>query len=212
MKNLSDRYKIYLLTNKINGKIYIGQTTQTGNCYKNYFGSGTAIRAAIIKYGKKNFYKITLAICYNQNDANVLEKYFIKSYNTKSPNGYNISDGGTEDIIIMRKKLSMIMDGEQNPFYGKHHSDETKIKISVALKGKKISVEQKIKISKANKGMVPWNKGKKYLHTSVQKRKISEANKSRGMSLENKNKLSHRMKFNNPMSDPEIAKKANCFR
>lgn len=45
--------------------------------------------------------------------------------------------------------------GEKNPFWGKHHSEETKQKIREAKIGKKLgpsSEERKLKISKANKG------------------------------------------------------------
>lgn len=201
-----------MVKNLINKKIYIGQTTRSNGAYKNYFGSGYAIESAIIKYGKKNFQKVTLAICYNQNDANELEKYFIISYNSKSPNGYNISDGGTEGIIKMREKLCERMSGDKNPFFGKTHSDETKRKLAEANKNRIISTTTKNKISKANKGMVPWNKGKKYVHSPEHKKKIAEANKNRGMTPEQKIQMSERMKLNNPMFDKEIAKKANCFR
>lgn len=206
------KYKIYMVKNLINKKNYIGQTIKSNGAYKNYLGSGHAIKSAIIKYGKKNFQKVTLAICYNQNDANELEKYFINSYNSKSPNGYNISDGGTESVVKMRENLKERMSGDKNPFFGKTHSDETKRKLSEINKGKKVSKDVAKKISQANKGMVPWNKGKSYPHTPEQKRKIAEANKNRGMTPEMRKNTSERMKLNNPMSDPKIAKKANCFR
>ena len=56
---------------------------------------------------------------------------------------------------------------ENNPFYGQHHSDETKAKISAANKnrvpwnkGKTYSEESRAKMSAAKKGKnVPWNKG-----------------------------------------------------
>jgi len=52
--------------------------------------------------------------------------------------------------------------GEKNPFYGKCHSEETKQKIREKLKGNKLSEETKQKISKSSKGRIAWNKGKKY--------------------------------------------------
>lgn len=47
--------------------------------------------------------------------------------------------------------------GKNHPMFGKHHSDETKKKISLIHKGKKISEETKLKISEANKGINNWN-------------------------------------------------------
>jgi hypothetical protein len=65
----------------------------------------------------------------------------------------------------VRKQCAIASSGENNPFYGKKHSDETKIKIQQSLTGqskakghdspnygKKHSDETKIKISEANKG------------------------------------------------------------
>jgi len=54
------------------------------------------------------------------------------------------------------------------PMMGKHHSEKTKLKISIAKsgkvspnRGKKLSIETRQKISNAKKGHTPWNKGKK---------------------------------------------------
>lgn len=46
-------------------------------------------------------------------------------------------------------------------WFGKHHTEETKVKMSVANKGKPKSEEHRKKLSEANIGQVAWNKGKK---------------------------------------------------
>jgi hypothetical protein len=68
------------------------------------------------------------------------------------------------------QRYSEAIKGSKHPLYGKHHSEETKRKISEANKGKgtKLSEETKHKISESRKG-------KK--HTEETKRKIREANK-----------------------------------
>ena len=50
--------------------------------------------------------------------------------------------------------------GKDNPFYGKHHSAETRRKLSESQKGKKLSEEHKNKLSTANKGTHWFNNGK----------------------------------------------------
>lgn len=54
-------YYIYMTTNLINGKKYIGQ--HKGKVNDSYLGSGTTITKAIQKYGKENFKKDILCMC-----------------------------------------------------------------------------------------------------------------------------------------------------
>lgn len=49
--------------------------------------------------------------------------------------------------------------GEHNPFYGKHHTEETKQYYRELFTGQKISDEHKLKISQGLKGKPTWNKG-----------------------------------------------------
>ena len=57
-----DKYYIYKITNKLNGKSYVGQhkVPQKPESFKRYMGKGIAITKAIKKYGKENFDKIIL--------------------------------------------------------------------------------------------------------------------------------------------------------
>lgn len=83
---------IYLTTNLINGKKYIGQ--HTGQINDNYLGSGVTLVEAIEKYGKENFIKEILEIC-NKEELNDKEKYWIAYYNAfKDDNYYNKTEGG----------------------------------------------------------------------------------------------------------------------
>lgn len=92
---------IYKVTNKINGKIYIGQTIQSvkDRWYRHCGKSGiskaelnTHFKRAILKYGKENFIIETIEMC-DSTELNDKEKFYISYYNSYI-NGYNSTIGG----------------------------------------------------------------------------------------------------------------------
>ena len=90
---------IYKITNKINGKIYIGQTIMPikNRMYKHYSQARTGkaitgIDAAIRKYGEDNFEVEQLVECPNE-DLNQQEQFYISKYKSFE-NGYNLTIGG----------------------------------------------------------------------------------------------------------------------
>lgn len=87
-------YYIYLTTNKINGKQYIGQ--HKGEPDDSYLGSGLGIMRAIKKYGKENFSKTVLCYCDTREEADQQERYYIELYDAvNSSKFYNAMEGGT---------------------------------------------------------------------------------------------------------------------
>lgn len=153
---------IYLRTNTVNGKKYVGQASTKNfrlrqnnwKCLTQKY-AGTAINNARKKYGIDAFGFEILKEC-DDKELGYWEKYYIKELNTKIPYGYNMTDGGESSWIK-----------------GKHHSEETKRKISEGHKGLTFSEEHKKKISEWHKGKTPWNKGKP--HSEETRRKMSEA-------------------------------------
>lgn len=129
---------VYQIINKINGKLYIGQTVQpllrrwTAHCTKNI--KINAIGKAIKKYGKENFEIKILCRCSTIEEMNHRESYYIKLKNTMAPNGYNLNSGGNGRKIsdATRAKLS-------ESHKGIKISDATKKKLSSSLRGKKKS-------------------------------------------------------------------------
>jgi hypothetical protein len=101
--------EIYRITNKINNKIYIGQSIHSRN---GYFGSGPIIKSAIKKYGKNNFKKdIIWSGTTTREILNEMEIYYIELENTLSPNGYNICKGGnTNDGITNNPNKEKIIE------------------------------------------------------------------------------------------------------
>ena len=93
---------IYKITNLINGKVYIGQSINIDKRIKEHFWKAqnskdisfnSILHQAIRKYGKENFLCEIVEEC----DIDIIderERFYIKYFNSLSPNGYNILEGG----------------------------------------------------------------------------------------------------------------------
>ena len=91
---------IYVTTNLINGRKYVGQTKRDkkGN-WKSYLGSGTILKLAIKKYGRENFHREIIDIAFNKNELNYLERYYTILFNSVEDNTwYNIIYGGISGV------------------------------------------------------------------------------------------------------------------
>ncbi len=186
---------VYIITNKLNGKRYIGQTKSLNNRMRGHTTSSKSnyLYNSINKYGKHNF-ELDCISCKDEN-LDVLETCLIKFYNSLNKEfGYNIESGGNKNKIVSnetRLKISKAnigkTAGDKNFFFGKYgilhprfgaknsienieklrkfniefqkgkiHSEETKQKMSLAHKGKRLGIklteEHKQKLSEAKKG------------------------------------------------------------
>jgi group I intron endonuclease len=163
-------YNIYLITNLKNNKQYVGITKYsiTERFYQ-HCKRGFILTEAIQKYGEDNFFIELIEEVDSASRAYELEQYYIKEYNTKVPNGYNLTDGGDgifgwEVTNDYRKKCSEIATQlhkeKKVGMYGKKHSQETIEKMKKSHKGKqyclgrRLSDETKNKIGNSNKGKV----------------------------------------------------------
>lgn len=86
-------YTIYKITNKINGKIYIGKH-QTKNLKDSYMGSGTLLNHAIEKYGISNFDKEIVYIFDTKFEMNSKEAELVTEEFCARNDTYNICVGG----------------------------------------------------------------------------------------------------------------------
>ena len=102
------KYIVYLTTNIVNGKIYIGvHETENPNIFDNYLGNGvfsnrpktyqickTAFQCAVTKYGPDKFRRKTLKIFDTLEEALLLEKELVTKDFIKRTDVYNIALGG----------------------------------------------------------------------------------------------------------------------
>ena len=161
MDNVENTYCVYKHT-RPSGKVYIGMTCKdppekrwsNGNGYKRnhpYFWN------AIKKYGWDNFKHEILFKNLNREEACIKEQEMIELYDSTNPdNGYNQTKGGDGKLgyVMSEETKQKISEshvgrfigkdnpnygnhkiaGENNPFYGKTHSEETKNKLSELAK------------------------------------------------------------------------------
>jgi group I intron endonuclease len=138
---------IYLITNKINGHTYIGQSKDIEKRWKDHkimHGSrGWYLQNAFKKYGAENFNFEVLEECLEEN-LDIKEIEYISKYKSEGKAEYNLAEGGygnpfkymsEEKYQQYLENLSKSKSGENHPNYGKHLSDETKQKISESQQG-----------------------------------------------------------------------------
>lgn len=135
---VKEKHCIYLYTNKINNKQYVGQTNDFArrkrehNCdafNENRSGHNDVISRAIRKYGKENFKIELLVDDLTQEEANFLEDFYINEYNTRVPNGYNVREGGKGASVtrLSKEEIAGIKNALKN---GQTYSEiEEKFKI-----------------------------------------------------------------------------------
>jgi len=92
---------IYKITNKVNNKLYIGQTTSTlktrwkmHKTASRNNRSNSALHSAMAKYGINQFIIEEICSCFDKEELNLKEIYFIDTLNGLAPNGYNLKLGG----------------------------------------------------------------------------------------------------------------------
>lgn len=198
---LKDKMGIYQIVNLINGKKYVGSSQNLYNRKIRHFSTlrnnkhrNCHLQNAFNKYGEDNFSFEVIEFVDTIDELLPREQYYIELYQVcNKTKGYNIIVDAVRHTLSeeTKQKISLAKRGNKHPMYGKRGilsplygktlSKETKLKISLAQRGKTFSKETKLKISLANKG--------KTLSEET-KQKISLANKGRIHSEEAKRKMS----------------------
>lgn len=137
----NEQYVVYVHINKVNGKRYFGITKNIDRRWhsdgieyqdKRHYAFGEAVK----KYGWDGFEHHILHRGLTLDEANELEEFYIAKYKTNITRwgnefGYNMTDGGDTPFCTAQRY------GEDNAFYGRKHTDESKQKMSQALTGRR---------------------------------------------------------------------------
>jgi hypothetical protein len=202
--------QIYLVSNKLNGKQYVGQTINP----ERQIGHGRILRKAYKLHGKDNFsYEPICTGITNRATLNAIERFWIAVVGTLVPNGYNIELGGSEGSTWTeerRRKHSLALTGRihtrplgsKSGMKGKKFPEEGKRKLSEAMKGNTHSLgvfpseETKAKMSASQKARFAKhgspNKGRK--HSAETKAKMSASRSKRVYTDEDRMKISEAVK------------------
>lgn len=144
----------YVITNKINGKRYIGVTTCLSrrwkrHCASSLKGSKLILHCAMRKHGLDNFTCEHIASCLTWDDLLAVERILIEQFQTHANQhrGYNATLGGEGALgykfspeMIARIRLT-------NPM-----TESTKLKIGLANKGRRPTPETRAKLSAIRTG------------------------------------------------------------
>lgn len=190
---ISNNYSVYRHTSP-SGKVYIGITKRKP---KERWDSGHGYKgnhhfcAAIKKYGWANIKHEILFSHLSEEEACEKEKQLIKEYDSCNPKkGYNVLEGGTSGYNFNhteetkekisqastrlwqseehRKKMSEGASGKNNPFYGKHHSEETRQKLLKWHREHPMSEEQKrIQVERLRKAVTGMKRSKESIEKSA---------------------------------------------
>ena len=143
---------IYCVTNKVNGKRYIGQTTmplyKRWHAHKRADGRCLSLSAAIKKYGAECFEVVEIDRAYSREELDAKEVAHIAAANSLDPAfGYNLRPGGM--CATFSPETRALMSARK---VGGRLTEEHKGKIAAALAGVSKSPEHTAKAAAAKKG------------------------------------------------------------
>lgn len=175
MNKIKEKYGIiYIIKNKINNKLYIGQTTNKKGFKGRYHKKGEGIERVY----ESHLYEKEHNKSYNEHLLNSIEKYGFNAFEIIEEFDVAYSKEELDKLEDMYIKIYNTIDGDcgyNNKYGGSNgiHTQETKIKLSEINKGRTVSEETRQKLREAFKGDKSFWWGKK--HTTEELNKMSEA-------------------------------------
>jgi group I intron endonuclease len=170
-------YTVYKITNKINGKFYIG-THKTKRLDDNYAGSGKYLKHAQEKYGIENFSKEILFVFDTAEEMYAKEAEIVNEEFLAEQNTYNLKLGGYGGFDYLN-------DWKENPTHSKDHMKKMNQSLSIDVKRNSASkaLEKYVEMIAANGGKQWFDHPKGFLgkqHTDDSKAKIKNSLQGHG--------------------------------
>lgn len=207
---------IYMITNRKNGKVYIGQSTNANQRLSNHKcildnGNHKVSKMQEDYNNAKDFFSFEVIERCSECELDELEKQYIAKYRAdNSDYGYNTEAGGFHNRQMSEKtkrKLSERFSNGRANFLGKKHTAESLERMSKAHKGVKPSAETRAKMSEAQRKRPPASEHTRKLiseaksganhhffgkHLSEEhRRKISETENGAGNPMYGKKQTDH---------------------
>lgn len=167
-------FTAYVATNVVTGKKYVGITSVTvADRWRRHIAEARRryrngpMQWALRKHGQTAFEVVAAACSRSWADIYAVERVLIAQEGSRSPGGYNLTDGG-QGVLGLRhspesvRRQSELARGRRHTeetkrligkgARGRKHSPEATAAISAARKGKKLSAEHRLKLSEAKLG------------------------------------------------------------
>jgi len=205
---------IYVVSNIINGKRYIGFTSNElkkrkyQHKQKSESNSPFAFHKAIRKYGWDNFeWEVIYESWDHEHCLTVMEPHFISEYNSFGENGYNMDNGGKKGMLGLKRKplteeqkknISIgtkknALKGKDHPMYGTKANENFIMSSKTSMLGKKHSDETRKRMSDLKKEYLQNNpsgmEGKSHSDETKYKMKLKRMGTWELYCKENKEKI-----------------------
>lgn len=146
---------VYKATNRVNNKVYIGQTTKNlsersyGHIRRANSKKCQHFHNAIRKYGVSNFLWTIIGSAKDKEELSALEKLYIQKYlSFDRSHGYNSTYGGENGLWTEETRMRVSLSLKA---LGIKLSDEHKERLRAINKGRKHTIEARAKISESGR-------------------------------------------------------------